>query len=168
MSLDEFLVWERAQPLLYEFDGIQPIAMTGGSTMHARLITRLVISVGTRLRPPCEVFVSELKIVTQCQVRYPDVTVVCVPQKEDGDEVVPTVVFEVLSPSTSLTDRRVKPREYREISSILAYVILSQDAPEVTVMRRSAGWVPEELAGAGAVLQMPEVGIETGLAELYR
>jgi len=30
LTVDEFLDWERAQQLRYEFDGIQPVAMTSG------------------------------------------------------------------------------------------------------------------------------------------
>ena len=121
LSLAEFLDWERAQPLRYEFDGIQPIAITGGSTMHARLIARVIIAGGNRVNSPCQVFASELKIITDTRVRYPDVTIACTPQDEGSDAVSPTVVFEVLSPSTALTDRRVKPVEYGSVVSIAVY-----------------------------------------------
>lgn len=32
MSLDDFLDWEERQELRYEFDGFQPVAMTGGTS----------------------------------------------------------------------------------------------------------------------------------------
>ena len=35
MTVDEFLAWERRQELKYEFDGFQPVAMTGGSLNHS-------------------------------------------------------------------------------------------------------------------------------------
>ncbi len=168
LSLDEFLVWERAQSLRYEFDGIQPIAMDGGSLHHERLIARIITAAGTRLTPPCEVFGSGLKVEGLARIRYPDVTIACANIDDTSDIIWPTVTFEVLSPSSSLTDRRVKAVEYRSVDSVRVYVVASQDAPELTVMRRSAGWVPEELAGVAAVLRLPEVGVEIGLAELYR
>lgn len=31
MALPEFLAWEERQELRYEFDGVQPVAMTGGT-----------------------------------------------------------------------------------------------------------------------------------------
>ena len=37
MSLAEFLEWEERQELRYEFDGIEPVAMTGGSVGHATI-----------------------------------------------------------------------------------------------------------------------------------
>lgn len=167
LTLDEFLVWERAQPLRYEFDGIQPVAMTGGSTQHARIQARVVIALGTRVGPPCEVFGSELKVVTATRVRYPDATVAC-GETDDGTDIVePTAVFEVLSPSTALTDRRVKPRDYASVPSIQVYAIFDADQPHATVMRRSGDWEPETYAGADAAVPLPEIGIELPLNAIY-
>ncbi len=168
LSLEEFLAWERSQDLRYEFDGVQPIGMTGGSVSHARLIARLITAAGNRVQPPCEVLSSDLKVIGEDWVRYPDVTVACEAVDTMRDSVSPSVVFEVLSPSTVLTDRRVKPREYRTVPSLRAYVILSQDQPEITVLRRSSGWEEETLRGTDAVLSLPEIGIEIPLAEVYR
>src|SRR5689334_8942910 len=108
LTLAEFLDWERAQTERYEFDGIQPVAMTGGSVAHARVIRRLVMALGVRLRTGCEAFAGDLKVLTGGRARYPDVSIVCGPVNPHDDTVEPVVVFEVLSPSTALTDRRVK------------------------------------------------------------
>ena len=37
MTLEQFLAWEDRQELRYEFDGFQPIGMTGGIYAHARI-----------------------------------------------------------------------------------------------------------------------------------
>lgn len=168
LTVEEFLAWERAQPLRFEFDGIQPIAMTGGSRNHARIQTRVVIALGNRVSAPCEVFGSELKVVTQTRVRYPDATVVCADAEATQDIIDPTAVFEVLSPSTALTDRRVKPMDYASVPSIMVYVILDAEQPEVTVMRRSGAWEPETFAGSDAVVPLPEIGIELPLTTIYQ
>ncbi len=55
LTMDEFLDWERSQPERYEFDGIQPVAMTGGSRPHSRIGTRLLVALAGRVKPPCEV-----------------------------------------------------------------------------------------------------------------
>ena len=34
MSVAEFLAWEERQELRWEFDGFQPVAMTGGTLAH--------------------------------------------------------------------------------------------------------------------------------------
>jgi hypothetical protein len=41
MMLREFLAWEERQELRYEFDGLQPVAMTGGTIGHDRVTFNL-------------------------------------------------------------------------------------------------------------------------------
>ena len=168
LTTEEFLAWERTQPERYEFDGIQPVAMTGGTPAHAWIGARLIIALGTRLRPPCDVYTGDLKVLTtDGRVRYPDVTVACGGVDPDGDVIAPVVVFEVMSPSSALTDRRVKPREYAGVPSILACVVLDQSQPDASVFRRAEDWREQTLQGPDAVLALPEIGVEMPLAAIY-
>jgi hypothetical protein len=41
MTLAEFLPWEERQPLCYEFDGVVPVAMIGGTRAHADIQANL-------------------------------------------------------------------------------------------------------------------------------
>jgi len=167
LTADEFLAWERTQELRYEFDGIQPVAMTGGSLAHNRVTTRLTFALVQRVKPPCEPFGPDLKVLTPGRVRYPDATVACADSDDESDLVSPIVVFEVSSPSTVLTDRRVKPVEYAGVPNILVYVILETDRPEMTVRRRSTGWEAETIAGLDADLPLPEIDVTIPLAAIY-
>jgi Uma2 family endonuclease len=167
LSLQEFLDWERAQPLRFEFDGIQPVAMTGGSRTHSLIATRLAAALVFQVRPPCEAHRPELKVITTGRVRYSDASVVCTPAANDEDTITPTAVFEALSPSTALTDRRVKAIERAAVPAIMAYVLLEQDRPETIVRRRSNGWEAESLVGADAVLELPEIGVSIPPAFIY-
>lgn len=166
VSLAEFLAWERAQPQRYEFDGIQPVPMTGGTVAHARLVRRLVAALERRLPPGHEAFGGDLKVVSaDGRVRYPDALVLRGEAPDGTDMVEPVVVFEVTSPSSALTDLRVKPRDYAASHGIQAYVILPQDGTDgVTVLRRAAGWASETATGA---LDLPEIGVSLPLGELY-
>jgi Uma2 family endonuclease len=127
-----------------------------------------LIAVGTRVTSPCEAFGAELKVITAGRVRYPDVSIVCGGSDGDADSMMPTVVLEVLSPSTALTDQRVKAVEYAAMPSILVYCLLEQDQPSITVRRRSANWEVESVDGLEAILALPEVGISVPLGEIYR
>jgi Uma2 family endonuclease len=167
LTLDEFLDWERAQPLRYEFDGIQPVAMTGGSLAHNRVTTRLTVALFQSVRPPCEACGPDLKVLTPGRVRYPDASVLCGASDSGSDTIDPTVVFEVLSPSTALTDRRVKALEYASVPGILAYVMLETEHPKIVVRRRANGWDEETIEGSDAHLPLPEIGITIPLAAIY-
>src|SRR3984885_16014002 len=74
MTLAEFLKWEERQDLRYEFDGVAPVAMTGGTAGHATVQRNLAIALGGRLRgKPCKFYGSDLKIqVAENYIRYPD------------------------------------------------------------------------------------------------
>jgi Uma2 family endonuclease len=80
MTREEFLAWEAQQPLRYEFDGSQPIAMAGGTEEHAAIQRNLAIAIGGRLRgKPCRFYGRDLQIDTAHTLRYPDGFVVCSP-----------------------------------------------------------------------------------------
>jgi Uma2 family endonuclease len=170
MTLAEFLEWEERQPLRYEFDGIGPVAMTGGTHGHAAIQRNLAIAVGGRLRgKPCQFLGSDLKIqVAEGHIRYPDGMVVCSPVDRTATVVYdPVVVFEVLSPSSARTDRIVKAREYQATPSVQRYVMLEQDGVSATVYARSGEMWTHEILVADSVLSLPEIGCELLLAELY-
>ena len=170
MSLAEFLEWEDRQELRYEFDGVEPVAMTGGSLRHAAIQRNLAIAVGSRLSgKPCQFFGSDLKIqVGENSSRYPDGIVLC-SDMDPSLKIVrnPVVIFEVLSPSTAAKDRIVKAREYQATPSVKRYVMLEQDRIGATVhVRAQDGWSVLVLKDDD-ILAMPEIGLEIPLAEFY-
>ena len=170
MTRAQFLAWEEAQELRYEFDGSQPVAMTGGTATHARLQRNLAITVGGRLRgTPCEFYGSDLKIETARGFRYSDGFVAC--SVVVGNATVvgePVVIFEVLSESTARTDLVTKNHEYAAIASVRRYIVLAQDEMAGTMFERIGDdWVGH-LLNAASILRMPEIGIEMALAELYQ
>ena len=169
MTLEQFLAWEDRQELRYEFDGFQPVAMTGGTFAHALIQSNLIAALNTRLRAkPCRAMGSHLKISVAGRIRYPDAFVVCTPVPNKAKVVTdPVVVFEVLSESTSREDMFTKNAEYRATPSILRYVIIEQtQAAAVVFARKGEDWISEVVTDTG-VLRMPEIGIQVPLAELY-
>ncbi len=169
MTREQFLDWEERQPLRYEFDGLQPVAMVGGTAAHAVIQHNLHVAVGARLRgTPCSFYGSDLKIETANGIRYPDGFVVCSPVAPKATVVRdPVVIFEVLSESTTGIDLVTKNQEYAAIASVHRYVVLAQDAIGGTMFERvGTDWIGH-LLGADSVLRMPEVGVELPLAELY-
>ena len=170
MTLAEFLEWEERQPLRYEFDGIGPVAMTGGTYGHSTIQGNLATALGGRLRGKrCRFHGSHLKFqVAEGHVRYPDGMVLCSPIDRTATVVYdPVVVFEVLSPSTARDDRIVKAREYQATPSVQRYVMLEQDGVSATVYARSGETWTHEILIANSILSLPEIDVELPLAELY-
>jgi Uma2 family endonuclease len=170
MTLDEFLAWERRQDLRYEFDGFEPIAMTGGTLGHSAIASNLDFALRHRLRgSPCRAFRGDVKIVVADHVRYPDAVVTCSPAPPTTEIVPePVVVFEVLSASTARTDRTVKNAEYRATASIQHYVMLEQSVAAATVFTRAGeDWIGRLVTGIDAVLDLPALNIRVPLGEIY-
>jgi len=172
MTRDEFLDWAAAREQRYEFDGFQPVAMTGGTVGHSQIAQNMYYALRRRLEGTrCRSLGPDAGVATIGDaVRYPDALVTCT-KGPDKDRIVPgvVVVFEVLSPSSERTDRIEKLREYNAVSSILRYVILEFTSVGLTVYARSKGddpWIATPLI-AGDVLRMPEIGIEIPVDEFY-
>jgi Uma2 family endonuclease len=169
MSLEEFLAWEARQERPFEFDGLGPVAMNGGTFAHDRIIFNVQKVLDARLQgKPCRPCGPNVKIVVAGRVRYPDAIVTCKAVGLTATIVEePVVVFEVLSEDTARTDRIEKLREYQATPSIKRYVILEQKSIGANVFtRRGDEWVATALA-EGDVLSMLEIGIDVPLTEFY-
>ena len=169
-TIEEFLAWEERQDLRYEFDGMQAVAMTGGTGAHSMIQRNLAMALGNRLvGKPCQYIGNDLKIEAAGRIRYPDGYVVCSPVGLRTTVVRdPVVIFEVLSDSTARIDLVVKNIEYSAIPSVKRYIVLSQDEIAGLMYERiDADWVGHLLT-ADALISMPEIGIEVALSEFYQ
>lgn len=171
MTQDEFFAWAEAQDGRYEFDGFQPVAMTGGSRTHARIGLNIAAELRERLRgTPCEPFGPDAGVQTVGRaVRYPDCAVSCAPDG-DRDHLVsnPVIIFEVVSPSSIREGRILKPNEYAAVPTIRRYVIVEQTVIGATVLWREGDepWRFQTLK-AGDTLALPEIGIKLPLDSFY-
>jgi Uma2 family endonuclease len=168
---DQFFIWAHSQEERYEFDGFQPVSMTGGNINHGLIMRSLHRALDTRLRGSCQALGPDVGVATAGNaVRYPDALVTC--DKLIGkDQIVPGVIvaFEILSPTSGRTDRIIKVREYAAVSSIRRYVILESSGIGLQVFERqvaSEAWRATTLTGDD-VLRMPEISIEIPVAEFY-
>jgi Uma2 family endonuclease len=169
---EQFLSWAENQQTRHEFDGFQPVAMTGGNVAHSRVMRGLHNALNRRLRGgPCEPLGpdSALETVNRA-VRYPDALVTCSKvESEDYLVLGVVVVFEVLSRSSGRIDRIIKVREYAAVPSIRRYVILESSSIGLTVMEREGpdrAWRTTVLTNDETLL-MPEIGVEIPVSEIY-
>jgi Uma2 family endonuclease len=170
---DEFFTWAATQEGRYEFDGFQPVAMTGRTVNHAIITRNLHRALDARLRGSrCQPLGPDAGVTTVSNaIRYPDALVTCSGALDGEALTVPGVVvlFEVLSSTTGRTDRIIKVREYAAIEQVRRYVILESTGVGLTVLERQGAndaWIAATLT-TGDTLRMPEIGIEIPLAEFY-
>src|SRR5206468_6110477 len=118
---------------------------------------------------------SDMKVrSSQEHYAYPDVTVVCGEAQFAGEErevlLNPTLIVEVLSPSTEAWDRGGKFEQYRQRESLEEYVLIAQDRPHVERFTRQPDgqWLLTERNGLEASLPLSSIGCELSLSEVYR
>ena len=140
LSLDEFIAWENEQPEKHEFVRGEVFAMVGARRVHNELIGNIYFCLRRALTgSPCKVFVETAKLQTAAgDIFYPDVFVTCDPQDLRTDQIfrAPTVIVEVLSPSTQAYDRGLKFTLYRSLPSLREYALVDPDTREVQLFRR--------------------------------
>lgn len=145
MSPAQFLAWEREQPSKHEFHLGEVFGMAGGSARHNFLST----AVGAELRAVvrgkgCHALSSDQRIAAKPGERYvySDAVVVCGEvQMEAGTSDVlanPTIVVEVLSPSTETYDRGAKWEAYQRLASLTDYLLVAQASVRVEHYQREA------------------------------
>lgn len=170
---ERFFDWAETQAERYEFDGFEPIAMTGGNANHSVIIRNLHRALDRRLGDgPCQYLGTEAGVQTIGKtVRYPDALVTCSPFK-GTDRVIPgvVVIFEVLSPGSGHIDGHVKVEEYAAVPTIRRYVILESSRAGLTVRERSdpaQPWHKFPLT-IDDILRIPELQLEIPVSELYQ
>ena len=144
MTFADFLAAETASPLRHELVGGRVYVMAGGTERHdltaQGLWERLIPGVRAS---GCRAFVGNRLLKTPSTATYyPDVLVACGHAPDDHYETSPTLVIEVLSPSTESVDRREKAENYARVESLHTYVLAHPIFRRLEIATRdtSGGW----------------------------
>lgn len=142
LSLREFLSWEDQQVERHEFHRGEIFAMVGARRVHNAVCGNVFAALKQQLRgKPCRAFIESMKVqIGSDTIVYPDVFVTCDPADLQTEHLfsAPTVVVEVLSPTTQAYDRGSKFTLYRSLPSLKEYVLIDPDTREIQLFRRGA------------------------------
>lgn len=174
---EEYLEFEREAKERHEFVDGRIIKMAGESLSHSRICVNLTTEFGSQLRRKnCEALSPNMKVrtTTKSLFAYPDLTVVCgEPKFHDTKTDVlinPTVVFEVLSPSTERYDRGDKFQYYKnETPSLIDYILVSQDQTlvEQFTNRTDGTWIYRSFEKLEDLLRIESIECEVSLQDIY-
>ena len=169
-SFEDYLLVDDASEARHEYlDGVI-LGMAGGTPERARVAATIVALLARQLEGKrCAVFSEALRVRALATgfAGYPDVTVVCGELQRDprnsSTVTNPTVLVEVLSPSTAEYDSGEKLRHYQQIASVAHVVLVAHDVVRIDVWSRaSQGWLcqsygPRESAQLPAISCVLEV-----------
>ncbi len=172
---EEYLALERKAQFKSEYFGGEIFAMSGASREHNRIALNLASALNARLaNGPCEAFVADMRVKVSPSglYTYPDIVAVCGEARFEDAEVDtllnPTLIVEILSPSTEGYDRGKKFHHYRRIESLREYVLVSQDRVQVErFSRQEDGWMLTVYGRRDEVIGLASVGAEVPLRVIY-
>jgi Uma2 family endonuclease len=174
LTPDDYLAFDTNAEEKYEYVDGEIHAMTGTTVKHNRISLNLAVALKQHLAgQPCETFIADLKVHAAAAnaFYYPDLVVRCQPQPlPDNTRVIddPTLIVEVLSPSTEATDRREKLAAYRRIPSVQEYVLVAQEERCVEIYRCEGdiGWRYLPFIDDEAV-EFASIGLTLPMAAIY-
>lgn len=177
ISVEEYLERERADTQeRHEYIDGWVIQVSGASIEHNFIVSNLNRGLGNQLRETdCRVTTNDLRVALPSvdKYAYPDVVAFCgEPELEEEHLDMlynPTLVVEVLSPTTESYDRIEKFARYRQLDSLQEYLLVAQEKPHVEhyVRQDDGSWRFTETDGLDATITLPSIEAELPLSEVY-
>jgi Uma2 family endonuclease len=175
LSPEDYLELEQKSEVRHEYVRGRAFAMAGVTEAHDAIVVNLTVLVGSQIRGSgCRVFSSDMKLRVEAtgSFYYPDLMVSCEAYAAKAVfKESPSLIFEVLSPSTSDIDRREKLQAYQTIDSLKEYAIVYQDERKIELYRRtsSSNWVAAVYQGVEYFVlnPIPTKEIKLSLDDIY-
>ncbi len=176
MTVAEYLAFERASEEKHEYLNGEIFLMAGATGNHNVVQINTAASLHAQLRKrPCITYGSDMRVRVDDSglYTYPDISVVCDPPEFEGEDqdtlLNPTLIIEVLSPSTESYDRGRKFQHYRTLASLQEYVLVAQDSAHIERYLRQPGdeWLLADATGLDARIELASIGCTLALADVY-
>ena len=172
-TIEQFFAWQSRQQDRYELVGGFPVRMMAGArNVHNDIVINLLGELRLRLRGTgCRPFNGDGSLETLSgQIRRPDVGVDCGQRDPNAMKAaMPRMVAEVLSPTTRDFDTFEKLAEYKQVATLDYIMVVEPNAPEVALWSRAQerSWVRHIVEGLAAAVDMPAIGVNVPMAEIY-
>ncbi|MDR2186937.1 MAG: Uma2 family endonuclease [Azonexus sp.] len=173
MTAEEFLAWDATQTERHEFVNGEIFAMTGAADRHVTASGNVYVALRQHLAgTPCRAYMADLKLAAADEQSffYPDVFVTCSEADRQRPLVKrePTLIVEVLSPSTAAYDLGAKFAHYRQIPTLREIAFIDLDARRTDVYRKGADglWVLHSFA-ADSDVRFAAVDLSLTAAALF-
>ncbi|MFT4927410.1 MAG: Uma2 family endonuclease [Phenylobacterium sp.] len=169
ISEKDYLVGEPLSDVKHEFINGAVYAMAGGTKDHNTICGNIFGEWRQQLKgQPCRPFFADVMVKAASHYFYPDVMLVCEPDKRDNERLIhaPTIVVEVLSSSTRINDLTFKKIAYLNIPSLQEYWLVEQDRCEIEVFRRSENWASTYHV-LGDTITSEIIGVSLTVADIY-
>lgn len=174
MTVEEYFELEEQSEIRHEYYDGEVYAMSGTSFNHNDIVDNVRSALKRFFRPRgCRAFAEcvKLKVSDICYL-YPDVVVTCAAKDLSATHIVeyPGIVVEVISKTSSRRDQDFKLKQYKTISSLQYYLIVSQFECKVELHSRleaSGLWTYRSFEGEEDVIRFDAFSFEISLKSIY-
>ena len=175
-TVEEYFALEESSLEKHEYYKGEIFAMAGASINHNKIVRNALTAIDNYLKDKkCEIFPSDLKVHIEANslYTYPDLSIVCEDvlfQEGHNDTITnPTVIIEVLSPSTMDYDRGGKFALYRALPTLKEYILISSTEYHFEkFVRQGDNWLLSETRSENDTISIETIDFQIQLAELYR
>lgn len=176
ISAEDYLERERAATEKHEYYKGEVFAMSGASLEHVIITRNVIVELANKLKgKSCQPFGSDLRIhiPPNTLFTYPDISIICGKPVLTDDQfdtaTNPTVLIEILSPSTRNYDMGIKFKLYRDIPTLQEYILVDSENVYVEKHVRQADhtWLLSELKNRQDLLQIEALQVAVSLTDVY-
>jgi Uma2 family endonuclease len=174
IHVDDYLTLDQnSQNARYEYLEGELRMLAGGSPDHSLITTNLTSIFHRSLEDgPCLVYNSDMQLqLSTSRYVYPDITVTCDPrdqEPEDNRIHHPSVVVEVLSPSTEVTDRGKKLLYYQAHPTIQEYILANSQSILIEIYRREKNRWTFSTYRLGDTITLESIGVVFSVNDVYK
>ncbi|HZV05556.1 MAG TPA: Uma2 family endonuclease [Gemmataceae bacterium] len=168
----EFFAWVPGQEGRYELVDGEVVMMAGAGRRHDAIVVNLIASIRPQTRGgPCQTFTGDTYVATtKSNRRMPDMGIDC--GKPDDNSLLaekPSLVVEVLSPTTGGFDVTIKLTEYQAVPSLDYILFVDTENPTVHIYRRDSKglWQDEVIKGLDEVVELTKLKVSLSLRDIY-
>jgi Uma2 family endonuclease len=184
-TVQEYLEFEQASQEKHEFykgeifrmyGHGELLAMSGAGNKHNIIFSNLFGIVAFKLKgKSCQPYGPDMRIniPENTLYTYPDIPVICGDLRQSSEDensvIQPTILIEILSPTTRNYDQGEKFSLYRDIPTLREYILVDTDVVRVAAFRlNSTGhWELEEYKSLADHLSLTSIQVIIPMADIY-
>lgn len=176
IPIERYLELENAATEKHEYYQGEIFAMSGAKGKHIIISKNLMVSLGSKLKGhPCQPYGSDIRIHIEKNTlfTYPDISIICGDMlslnNDDWNFLNPTIIFEILSPSTKNYDRGEKFKLYQDIPTLRGYILVDSESVivEAWFVTNEGNWVMTEYNAIVDHLHLPIIDVTIPLSDIY-
>jgi Uma2 family endonuclease len=175
-TIEEYLESEAKSDIKREYYQGELFAMSGASKEHNIIFRNLFRDIAGFLRgKSCQPYSGDqrIHIPENTLFTYPDISIICdepVTLNDDNNNVLnPTVIIEILSPSTKSYDRGKKFSLYKAIPTLKEYILVDSESIKIEAwsINQVNQWELHEYKNKEDVLPIQSICLDLSLTDIY-